>query len=127
MSKIPENPKGTRTICGQGASGLIRSAIESKTTPANPILERIIQSFDSMKLWDHQRSSKQFQDASSFTNFAMRIDISGCSSITLCEARASVLMGLMRTLLARSLDDFRCSQRASSRLQYVVAPGNPFT
>src|ERR1700730_11876617 len=127
ISKIPENPKGTRTICGQGANGLIRSAIESKTTPAHPIFERIIQSIASVKLWDHQRSSKQFHDASSFANFAMRIDVGGCSCITVCGVMASVLMGLTLSLLAISLDDFQCSQRASSRLRYVVAPGNPFT
>jgi hypothetical protein len=78
----PATLKGTRAICGQGASGLIHSAIETKTTPANPIFERIIQSFAPVKLWDHQRSSKQFQDASPFTNFAMRIDTNGCAGNT---------------------------------------------
>src|ERR1700730_15306718 len=102
MSKIPENPKGTRTMCGEDANGLIRSAIESKTTPANPIFERIIQSIASVKLWDHQRSSKQFQDASSFTNLPMRSDIGGCSGITVCGAMAAVLMGLTLSLLAIS-------------------------
>src|SRR5271169_6259330 len=94
ISKIPENPKGTRTICGQGARGLIRSAIVSKRTPANPIFERTVQSLASVKAVDHQRSSKQLQDASSFTNFAMRIDIRGFSGMTVCGAMAPVLIGV---------------------------------
>src|SRR5277367_3094809 len=107
MSKIPENPKGTRTICCQGGNGLMRSAIVSNTTPANAIFESSAQSLAWAKVVDHQRSSEQLH---------VRIDIRRCSAITVCGAMASVLIGVTLRLPGRSLDDFRCSQRASSRL-----------